>query len=118
MAAAGAMAAARWPGLVTTLSLVAACSTVQIELIEPEEPKQKGKGNPLEARGARDYEQRQRDCWDMPSAQACYEVGLNYELGLAVKANRATALKYYEKACGLDQHPDHCEAAERLRREQ
>jgi len=112
------LAAARWLGLVLVLGLGAGCDQIPIELPEPPaEPKQQGKENPMEARGARSFEQRQSDCWDMPSAQACYEVGLNYELGLAVKANRDTALEYYDKACGLERQPDHCQAAERLRQE-
>ncbi|MBW2459718.1 MAG: SEL1-like repeat protein [Deltaproteobacteria bacterium] len=117
MAAAGAMATTRWLGLMVSLVVAAACTKSQLKLIEPGEPKQQGKENPMKARGARGFDQRQQDCWDMPSAQACYEVGLNYELGLAVKANRATALEYYDKACGLEKHPDHCQAAERLRHE-
>ncbi len=118
MAAPSARAATGRLGLLTSVSLVAACSAMSLDLIEPAEPKQQGRGNSMEARGARGFQQRQRDCWDMPSAQACYEVGLNYELGLAGKANRTTALQYYDKACGLDRQPEHCEAAERLRRDE
>jgi TPR repeat protein len=92
-----------------------ACSTVSLELIEPAPPKQQGKDNPMQARGERSFDQRQTDCWDMPSAQACYEVGLNYELGLATKPDRATALEYYDKACRIEGQVEHCEAAERLR---
>ena len=28
------------------------------------------------------------DCWEMPNAQACYDVGMNYEMGLAVEPNK------------------------------
>ena len=45
-------------------------------------PVQKGAQNPLDKMGAEDLAQRQQDCWDMPSAHACYEVGLAYEMGL------------------------------------
>ena len=99
----------------TTALCCLACSSRAVELIDPAPPKQQGKVNPMLARGARSFDQRQRDCWDMPSAQACYEVGLNYELGLAIKPNRATALEYYDKACGIERQPEHCEAAARLR---
>ncbi len=114
-----------WTGLSAALStpLLTAlfcldCSTVSVEFIEPEPPTQQGKENPMQDRGARSFDQRQTDCWDMPSAQACYDVGLNYELGLVVEPNRATALEYYDKACSIERQPEHCEAAKRLRHEE
>lgn len=84
--------------------------------IDAPPPKQTERVNSLTDSGSRDFDQRKRDCWDMPSANACYEVGLNYELGLTVEADRAEAAKYYAKACDLDREPDHCKAARRLNR--
>jgi hypothetical protein len=89
------------------------CACIPAELIDPAEPTQTGKTDPMRERGAKSFEQRQRDCWDMPNAQACYDVGLNYELGLAVPIDRSTAIEYYVKACELSKDPEHCKAAKR-----
>lgn len=78
-------------------------------------PGQKGHNNPTHEMGADSFEQRQKDCWDMPNAAACYEVGLNYELGISVTQDRKEALSYYEKACDISDDPDHCEAADKMR---
>ena len=94
------------------------CNTTTEEMFRADEPQQQGKGNPLSKAGAKDQEQRQRDCWDMPSAQACYEVGLAHELGLSTEVNLVEAQRYYDKACGLDHNEEHCEAAERLKKKQ
>ena len=69
-------------------------------------------GGPLD--DGRGFAQRQRDCWDMPNGRACYEVGMDYELGVSVKKNKPEALKYYQKACELDKKDDYCKAAKRL----
>jgi TPR repeat protein len=91
--------------------VVGACSA---DLLNAEAPRQQPAGNPMAERGAQDYEQRQRDCWDMPNAQACYEVGLNYELGLTTAPDRAKAGEYYKKACDMDHDAEHCAAAKRM----
>jgi TPR repeat protein len=99
--------------LIVALSSTGCVDTAKV--FDAEEPKQKGLSNSMSKRGARDLEQRKRDCYDFPSAHACYEVGLSYELGLNVEADKKTAIEYYDKACGLEKQRDHCEAAARLR---
>lgn len=78
-------------------------------------PGQKGHNNPTHQMGADSFVQRQKDCWDMPNAAACYEVGLNYELGISVTQDRKEALSYYQKACDISDDPDHCDAADKMR---
>src|SRR5262245_46278982 len=85
------------------------------DMFNSDEPKQRGYVNPMAKRGAKDLEQRKKDCWDFPSAQACYEVGLDYELGLTVPQSRESAIQYYDKACGLEKQREHCEAAARMK---
>jgi TPR repeat protein len=85
------------------------------DLLGIEAPKQSGKVNPMTERGARGFEQRKKDCYEMPNAQACYDVGLNYEMGLAGEPDPKLALEYYDKACELEHQEEHCEAAKRLR---
>ena len=87
-------------------------------LLGIESPTQSGKVNPMTKRGAKSFDQRKRDCREMPNAQACYDVGMNYEMGLAVEPNVTTALEFYDKACELDKQKEHCEAAARLRANQ
>jgi TPR repeat protein len=97
-------------------SVLAGCATPEVrEVFNADEPKQSGVNNSMAKRGAKDFEQRKRDCWDFPSAFACYEVGLNYELGLTVEPDRKMAIEYYDKACSLEKQRDHCDAAARLR---
>ncbi len=106
------------PGRLSALLLLAAASTgcaTAAELFRNDAPTQTGSLTPLGGGGKRSYKQRLRDCWDMPSAQACYEIGLSYELGITVRADKAEALRYYDKSCGLERQPEHCEAATRLR---
>lgn len=95
------------------LMLAAACGGG--DLLGVEAPKQRGNVNPMRERGAKSFEQRKKDCWDMPSAQACYDVGMNYEMGLAVDPDAAVALEYYDKACELERQKEHCDAAARMR---
>jgi len=102
----------RWY-VVLLATMVAGC--LPAELVTPGEPTQSGKANPMLARGADSFAQRQRDCWDMPSAQACYEVGLNHELGLTGQPDRNTARDYYDKACAISSDREHCNAAKRMR---
>lgn len=87
------------------------------ELLVFEDPKQAGKVNPMKDRGEKSIEQRERDCWEMPNAQACYDVGMSYEMGLAVEADPQKALEFYDEACELEKQKEHCEAAERMRGE-
>ena len=99
--------------IVTTALLCAACGGPDVFGVD--EPKQQGKVDPMAERGAKSFKQRQKDCWDMPSAQACYDVGMRYEMGIAGEADAELALEYYDKACSLEKQKDHCEAAERMR---
>jgi TPR repeat protein len=100
--------------LLITVLVLPACRTAN-NLFYDAPPKQSDHA-PLGGRGTRSFEQRQADCWDMPNAQACYEVGMDYELGLRdAKRDKKKALEYYDKACSLEKDPEHCEAAERLR---
>jgi TPR repeat protein len=98
--------------LLVSLAMTAACVS---DLITVEAPKQAPQQNPLAARGQSSFEQRRRDCWEMPSAQACFDVGLNYEMGLVVAVDVTTALEFYDKACSLEKQDEHCQAAQRLR---
>jgi TPR repeat protein len=66
---------------------------------------------PVVAQDDGNFAQRQRDCWDMPNAKACFEVGMNYELGVTVPRDKKEAKKYYVKACELDKRDDYCKAA-------
>ena len=84
------------------------------ELVDTSPPKQTEKVNPLSAGGAKSFEQRKRDCWEMPNAAACYEAGMNYELGANVDPDTGAAHDYYAKACEISQDPEHCSAAERM----
>jgi TPR repeat protein len=102
-----------WHALVL-LAFASACSASR-DLLEFDAPKQKGMSNSYSKAGHDDYQQRQKDCWDMPSAAACYEVGLNYELGLTDPKDLTKAQQYYDKACELEKQPEHCDAARRLR---
>lgn len=99
-------------GLLIAATSAAGC--IPKELVDTSPPKQTEKVNPLSADGAKSFEQRQRDCWEMPNAAACYEVGMNYELGANVAQDDATAHEYYAKACEISQDPEHCSAAERM----
>jgi hypothetical protein len=99
----------------TLLLAMALAGCIPAELIDPAEPKQVGVHSSMSKRGAKSFAQRQRDCWDMPNAEACHEVGLNHELGLAGPSDRGRALEYYDKACAISQDPEHCDAARRLR---
>ena len=83
-------------------------------MFQADTPVQKGVSNPMGQAGSESYAQRQRDCRDMPSAHACYQVGLGYELGLNGPVNLPEAKRFYDKACTLDSEPEHCEAAARL----
>lgn len=105
---------ARWVMTVAALLIPPAASGCDAAMFQPDTPVQKGVSSPMDKAGAESYAQRQRDCWDMPSAHACYEVGLGYELGLNGPENHREAKRYYDKACGLDSDPEHCEAAERI----
>ena len=96
-------------------ALTSCVALTSCKLIDAPPPRQTERVNPVAESGARDFAQRKRDCWDMPSAVACYEVGLNFELGLTVETDREEAAKYYAKACELDREPDHCKAARRLK---
>lgn len=87
------------------------------DLLGVEAPKQKGSVNPMRERGEKSFEQRKRDCLEMPNAQACYDVGMNYEMGLAVDPDREVALEFYDKACALEHQKGHCDAAARMRDE-
>lgn len=89
---------------------LAACLPAEMT---PAEPKQQDT-HPMAARGEKSFAQRQRDCWDMPSAPACYEVGLKFELGLVGKPDPKQAFDYYLKACEIGSEAEHCEAAKRL----
>ena len=109
------MSAYRFFSLLTLFASLAGCGSSP--LFDAPPPKQQARDNPLAARGKKSFEQRKRDCWDMPSARSCYEVGMNYELGLSEERNKATALKYYEKACQLEKLPEHCAAARRMRKD-
>ena len=91
-----------------------AAGCIPHELVDTSPPKQTEKVNPLSADGAKSFEQRKRDCWEMPNAAACYEVGMNYELGANVDPDDATAHEYYAKACEISQDPEHCAAADRM----
>lgn len=93
-------------------TLAAGC--IPPELVDTSPPKQTEKVNPLSAGGAKSFEQRKRDCWEMPNAAACYEVGMNYELGANVDQDEDTAHEYYAKACEISEDPEHCSAAERM----
>ena len=87
------------------------------EFLNTEPPKQSGKDNSrLSQEGEEGFEQRQRDCWDVPNAEACYEVGMSYELGLRGPRDAKTAREYYRKACELERNPEHCDAARRMKR--
>ena len=88
------------------------------DLLDIQEPTQKGKVNPMTKRGAKSIEQRKRDCLEMPNAAACYDVGTNYEMGLAVEPDATTALEFYDKACELEKQKEHCDAATRMRAKQ
>jgi TPR repeat protein len=98
------------------LLLVAACGSSPRQLVNTDEPKQTSDQGALTQKGARSFEQRQTDCWDMPSAEACYEVGMGYELGLYGERDAKTARQYYQKACELERQPEHCNAARRMKR--
>ncbi len=93
----------------------AGCSGSDLLGVEP--PKQRGSVNPMAERGRDSYEQRQRDCYEMPNAAACYEVGMNYEMGLATEIDIPRAIEFYDKACSLESQKEHCDAAERLRKQ-
>ncbi len=110
-----ALPIARLSALLLALGSALGCATAT-ELFRNEPPDQTDSLNPLGGAGNRSYKQRVRDCWDMPSAQACYEVGLSFEMGITVPADRAEAVRYYDKACGLERQTEHCQAAERLRK--
>lgn len=99
--------------LFVACAAMTACTAAN-ELLAIEEPKQKGTANSVGKRGEADYEQRRKDCWDMPSAEACYEVGLDYELGLSTTRDPKKAAEYYTKACELEKQEEHCEAAARV----
>ena len=98
--------------ILLTGALAAGC--LPPALVDTSPPKQTEKVNPLGADGAKSFEQRKRDCWEMPNAAACYEVGMNYELGANVEQDDATAHEYYAKACAISQDPEHCSAADRM----
>ena len=85
------------------------------DLLGIEAPGQKGKVNTMTERGAESFDQRKKDCWEMPNAQACYDVGMNYEMGLAVEPDTTVALEFYDKACELEKQKEHCDAASALR---
>jgi TPR repeat protein len=103
------------PALATLLTLGALASgCLSSELVDTSPPKQAGKVNPLSAEGAKSFEQRQRDCWEMPNAAACYEVGMSYELGTNVDKDVGSAHEYYAKACEISDDPEHCSAADRM----
>ncbi|MEZ4440155.1 MAG: SEL1-like repeat protein [Polyangiaceae bacterium] len=89
--------------------LTAAC--LPKELVDTREPTQTERENPLASMGKKDLDQRQRDCWDMPNAAACYEVGMSYELGTTVPKDASKAHEYYAKACEISRDPEHCRAA-------
>jgi len=94
------------------VGLAAAC--LPKDLVDTSPPKQTERVNPMSAAGARDLEQRKRDCWEMPNAAACYEVGMNYELGTNVDKDVGSAQEYYAKACEISKDPEHCSAADRM----
>jgi TPR repeat protein len=100
--------------LALSTSALATSACLSADLIDPAEPKQTEKVNPLSRDGARNLEQRKRDCWEMPNAAACYEVGMNYELGTNVERDKAQAHEFYDKACGISDDPEHCSAAGRV----
>jgi TPR repeat protein len=102
-----------WLAVVGITLLSSGC--IKEEWVDAKEPTQGGDEHAMTKRGGVAFDQRKNDCWDMPNAQACYDVGLNYELGLAVKPDAKTALEYYDKACELDKQPEHCDAAKRMR---
>jgi TPR repeat protein len=97
-----------------TLATLLGCGAPQ-DVLGGLEPTQSSDQGAIGEKGTVSFEQRQRDCWDMPNAEACYEVGMEYELGVHVKRNRKTAREYYRKACDLDHNAEHCQAAERMR---
>ncbi len=101
------------PRLLLLLVGLAACGGSDLLGIEP--PKQKGNVNPMAERGQAGFDQRTKDCYDMPSAAACYEVGTNYEMGLAAEPDEKKALEFYTRACELESQAEHCDAAKRLR---
>jgi TPR repeat protein len=96
-----------------TVLALSACGGA--DLLGVEEPTQVGVVDPIRERGAKSFDQRKRDCWEMPNAQACYDVAMNYEMGLAVDTDLKVALEFYEKACELEKQKEHCDAAERAR---
>ena len=105
-----------WLAIIGVVLATTGC--IKEEWIDSKEPTQGGDEHSMTKRGGIAFDQRRGDCWDMPNAQACYDVGLNYELGLAVKPDPKTALEYYDKACQLEKEPEHCKAAERMRAKQ
>lgn len=94
--------------------VVTGCTTFDA-LTRSDAPKQRGKSNPVNRDSKRRFRQRARDCYEMPSAKACYDLGLNYELGLATPVDVIESRKYYKKACEIDKRKEHCEAFERMR---
>lgn len=100
--------------LAATVVAFASSGCLPSGLVSTAPPKQAGKVNPLDAEGAKSLAQRERDCWEMPNAAACYEVGMNYELGANVEKSNATAHEYYAKACEISDDAEHCSAADRL----
>jgi len=98
-----------------TLCCALSCASTP-ELLSTEPPKQSGKDNSaLSQQGEEGFEQRQRDCWDVPNAEACYEVGMSYEQGLRGERDPKKAREYYGKACELERNPEHCDAAKRVK---
>jgi TPR repeat protein len=100
--------------------LVCLCCTgcLSSDLISTAPPKQTEKVNPLGAEGEKSLRQREKDCWEMPNAAACYEVGMNYELGTNVEQDDRKAYEFYAKACEISDDPEHCAAADRLAEDQ
>ena len=76
------------------------------DILGVEAPKQTERVNPMSERGKESFDQRQKDCWEMATAAACYEVGMNYEMGLAVETDLKKAVEYYDKACALEQQKE------------
>jgi TPR repeat protein len=98
--------------LVVVLFVVTGCAADPLGVAEP---KQRGVVDPMSDRGRRAYDQRARDCFEMPSAQACYDAGMSYELGIGRDADAQKALELYDRACELERDDEFCGAAARMR---
>ncbi|MEM9876580.1 MAG: hypothetical protein AAF928_16920, partial [Myxococcota bacterium] len=57
------------------LVAAAAAAGCSNPMFETRPPKQSSTVHPTQDMARRGFTQRQRDCWDMPNAAACYEVG-------------------------------------------